>query len=81
MNRAPTLVRPAANEASTWCCPYPNEKGRRTAPRSNYPAQAQALTAAHRQAYLAAGISFSVYQPSLCQSASPDLALMSPSTR
>ena len=22
MNRAPTMVRPAANEDSTWCCPY-----------------------------------------------------------
>jgi len=72
-----------------------NKKGRRTAPShlpralrpscprvrsSGPPVLGSSCEALVPSSYLA-GISFSVYQPSLCQSVSPDLALMSPSTR
>ena len=53
----------------------PNKEGRLTAPSSI--CLAQALGLALHEVYFAAGISFRVYQPSLCQRVSPLLAFTS----
>ena len=59
----------------------PKQEGRLAAP---FPPASQQFTmpaVPRRQAYLAAGIPFSVYQPSLCQRVSPAFDLMSPRAR
>ena len=60
--------------------PYPHKKGRRLAPLPSASQQFTMPAVPRRQAYLA-GISFSVYHPSLCHRVSPALDLISPRAR